>query len=83
MASAANKLRDFGDSCDHTMDHNVPKTQSGQTLKRIPVFNTCLGSLLQHSTPLLVKSSYTNKGISDPLAEQTSPLKLELTQVAF
>ena len=60
-----------------------PKTQSGQTLKRIPVFNTSLGSLVQHSTPLLANSSYTNKGTSDPLAKQPSPLKLELTQVAF
>ena len=38
-------------------------------------------SATQH--PASCKFELSNKGISDPLAKQTSPLKLELPQVAF
>ena len=42
------------------------------------MFNTSLGSLVQLSTPLLANSSYMNKGTSDPLVKQTSPLKFRI-----
>ena len=78
MASAATKLRDFGDSRDHALDHKCPKTQSGQTLKCIPMFNTRLGSLMQLSILLLAIIKSNEQRLVGPACKTNLPPEVKM-----
>ena len=77
VASAASKLRDFRDSCHQTLDHNVPRTQSGQSLTNLLMFNTSFGSLVQLCPPAFCIFVWHEQKCFGPTCERILPPEVQ------